>query len=1670
MLQIAKKTAPMPPRVNVDPRVGTLVGGATTPSEITAAMLATLAGTSRLSEQRRVLQQLTEKVEEQKRAIQLQMQMKQQADILAVGDVAIAQPTQATISEPSYAKVEEQKRAIEQLMEMNQHATIQAVGSVAIAQPTQATIPEPGIANVEEQKRAMEQLMEMKQHAMIPVVGGLTIAPSTRATISLPSHAERMAATVETRDVSEPTPIQSIPLPAVTSYVPPPKPKSASSLAAKAHVATVDPIVVEKPQPAFSLQTALDAQHSKPPLPAIDKKIRDPVPNVARKRLSKKIATAPVIATPVVTKPVVPSVLTNTAFSGNLSLLPASVQLLLTSGSQQTVDSDESQPDTTEDSGTTGVEVKSPDDGNAPDNEMMPRDEVHAEKDVPKVTEFNTGNNPGVNDENVLKLVEKALAAIGSSGNVVAADKTAAVPEPKKEESQPCESELTESNPHGDVDYRIAPAGGFPPLSQLPLVPAPQLPRQPAFWAKPDESTIRSPGATAGPGSIPGFEPDEPAFTAAPTQKQPGWDPFAPNTKPLSEPVFPTGPVVVSQPPDARQTASEEPATNMPFPPNAGHAGEAPPRMWNPPPPPPVRPWGGVRPPVRFGSSMPRAPPPVFVAPQPPPPKTANVAPVPSGDIDERIQASFLPGSRGHPWQPPAVRPPIVPPPPLPETAKPAVVPTIKPAVVVPTMDLSALGKFAVEFLKEQKQKGQVGTQPSGTGSEAPGTGMPPPALQTAQGQSDKLPDAVPPVKAIDADERCSSDNVQLGHQVVGRTPTQQKGHDARGMHPPALQTVREQTHKLPGTVPPVKAIDTDDRRSADNVQLSHQVVGRTPTQQKGRDARGMHPPALQTVREQTHKLPGTVPPVKAIDTDERHSHDNVQLSHQDVGRSPTQQKGHDALVMPHPALQIQTVREQTHKLPGAIPPIKAIDTDERRSKDTVQLSHQVVGRIPTQQKGHDALGMPHPALQIETVRERTHKLPDAVPRVKAIDTDDRRSSDNVHHVAGSAEKSIDMSSQSQESSRKPPLLVQDNVTSVSQQHDGLEKGNTSLAEDDSRWDAFAKCVQKKDELSMQVKEKVIVIDEKTNLVSEKKTKAKSGVIDLTELCRVTTKNRESGVTGKAPSKWVPMGAAVAKPPNVAAVSAVKVQQLADKASAPTTDKRSPKAAKVARVQLKPLGKSLIETKMPQLLDPVEAKPVLSSLAEIKLAQQSSSEVPVPVSVPKVKKLKGQTLPDVQSKAQVPDKIKSKDESPLAKDNILVKHSPRSKSKRDASSVPERVSSKKAKAKKSVDKPRSRSSSSKSSGARHRTRSRSRERLKKERRRSRSREKRSESHRDRKRSTSKSRGRNQRATKRGSRSRSRDRDAKHARSRDGGAKRRSRDRDVKRRSRSRSRDRDVKRRSRSRSRDRDVKRRSRSRSRDREAKWKSRSDSRERRESERDRDERRLEIVGRRSSPDIQNIETVSRDDRGDNDERIRYGHSRDVDQRTAEHGDRDERYMQNIPSVTGQTGGADADAQKSFEKSLLEGGRDTDERVPARTSVLTLPFVSGATEPWTEQTPPGDASGDTDDREPWRHHGDRDLFAEPQPRFDPAAPRPNVQPHNDPRTSHNDPRMPPVTFTHPPPVNQMVPPHPSAWVPRMTGPRPPFFPPPIGLPERQPFRPRGPGRGWPRGGRPGPW
>ena len=1521
----------MPPRVNIDPRVAPLVGGATTPSEITAAMLATLAGTSRLSEQRRVLQQLTEKVEEQKRAIQLQMQMKQQADILAVGGIANAQPTQATISESSYAKVEEQKRAIEQLMEMNQHATIQAVGSVAIAQPTQATIPEPGIANVEEQKRAMEQLMEMKQQAMIPVV------QPTRAPISQPSHVEPMAVAVETRNVSEPNAVQSIPLPAVTSYVPPPKPKSASSLAAKAHVATVNPIVVEKPQPAFSKQAALDAQLSKPPLPAVDKKIRDPVPNAARKRLSKKIANAPVVTPPVVTKPVVPSVLTNTAFSGNLSLLPASVQLLLTSGSQQTVDSDDSQPDT-ESGSTTGVEVKSPDDGNKPEDEVLPSDEVHVENDVEKVEEFKAGNNPGVNDENVLKLVEKALAAIGSSGNVVAAEKTAAVPEPKKEESQPCESDVTESNPHGDVDYRIAPAGGFPPLSQLPLVPAPQLPRQPAFWAKPDESTIRSPGATAGPGSIPGFEPDEPAFTADPPQKQPGWDPFAPDTKPISEPVFPTGPVVVSQPPDD------------------AHPREPPPRMWNPPRPPAVRPLGGVRPPVRFGSTLPRAPPPVFVAPQPPPPKTPNVAPVPSGDIDERIRAPFLPGSRGHPWQPPAVRPPIVPPP-LPETAKPAVVPSINPAVVVPTMDLSALGKFAVEFLKEQKQKGQVGTQPSGTGSEVPGTGMPPPALQTAQGQSDKLPDAVPPVKAIDADERCSTDNVQLSRQVVGRIPTQQKGHDA--------------------------------------------------------------------------------------------------------------------LVMPPPALQIQTVREQTHKLPGAIPPVKAIDTDERRSKDTVQLSHQVVGRIPTQQKGHDALGMPPPALQIQTVQQRTHKLPDAVPPVKAIDTDDRRSSDNVHHVAGSAEKSIDMSNQSQVTSREPPLLVQDNVTSVSLQRDGLKKGNTSLAEDDSRWDAFAKCVQKKGELSKQVKEKVIVIDEKTNLVSEKKTKAKSGVIDLTELCRVTTKNRESGVTGKVQSKWVPMGAAVTKPPNVAPMAAVKVQHVADKSSAPTTDKRSPKAAKVARVQLKPLGKSLIETKMPQLLDPVEAKPVLSSLAEIKLPQQSSNEVPVPVNIPKVKKRKDPALSDVQSKAQVPDNIQSKDESPPAKDNILVKHSPRSKKKRDAA-VLERVSSKKAKAKKSVDKPRSRSSSSKSSGARHRTRSRSRERLKKERRRSRSREKRSESHRDRKRSTSKSRGRNQRATKRGSRSRSRDRDAKHARSRDGGAKRRSRDRDVKRRSRSRSRDRDVKRRSRSRSRDRDVKRRSRSRSRDREAKWKSRSDSRERRESERNRGERRLESVGRRSSPDIQNIETVSRDDRGDNDERIRYGHSRDVDQRTAEHGDRDERYMQNIPSVTGQTGGADADAQKSFEKSLLEGGRDTDERVPARTSVLTSPFVSDATEPWTGQTPPGDASGDTDDREPWCHHGDRDLFAEPQPMFDPAAPGPNVQPHNDPRTSHNDPRMPPVTFTHPPPVNQMVPPHPSAWVPRMTGPRPPFFPPPIGLPERQPFRPRGPGRGagrgWSRGGRPGPW
>ncbi|KAK2162899.1 hypothetical protein NP493_1497g00022 [Ridgeia piscesae] len=66
--------------VGVSSLVGQLVGSATTPTEITAAMLATLAGSSGLSEQRKVLIQLTEKVEEQKRAIQQQMQLTQQTN------------------------------------------------------------------------------------------------------------------------------------------------------------------------------------------------------------------------------------------------------------------------------------------------------------------------------------------------------------------------------------------------------------------------------------------------------------------------------------------------------------------------------------------------------------------------------------------------------------------------------------------------------------------------------------------------------------------------------------------------------------------------------------------------------------------------------------------------------------------------------------------------------------------------------------------------------------------------------------------------------------------------------------------------------------------------------------------------------------------------------------------------------------------------------------------------------------------------------------------------------------------------------------------------------------------------------------------------------------------------------------------------------------------------------------------------------------------------------------------------------------------------------------------------------------------------------------------------------------------------------------------------------
>lgn len=1336
MFQTSTPTGVMPPggssTANVGSLVGQLVVGATTPTEITAAMLATLAGSSELSEQRKVLLQLTEKVEEQKRAIQ--------------------------------------------------------------------------------------QQMELTQRTKIPLAGGSTVESLTQTTMLEPNRMEPVTVAVVTPAISVEKPVQSIPMPIVTSDLYTPKSELGLSVVTKTHVATVNPIVDNKVQPVLSEGSVSTTQPAKSSLPADSKKVPDAIPNVARKHLTVKAGI-----TPATTGVVAP-------FSGNLALLPPSVQMLLTGGAVQTPDSpcdntQELQPATEGSSSSTGAEVKSPVDGNVSSNE------VHTAKDAEKTSEDNPSNKAEIKQNSMPEFMETALSDVTPS---VGAHNAAAVRDLERT-LQPPEAARVVLNPHGDVDYRIAPTGHFPTPPQLPPETGPQSSWQPAFQTKPQEASSGSPGVKAGP------QPEwAPAFPAAVPPKQPDWAPVVPATKPLWEPAFPAAtPPGVSRPADPRQRAAEERMRNAAFPPNAGRMdgsrqGEGAVRpMWNVRRP-PVRPWSGAPPRLRFGAIPPPRPP--VCMPMPPlPPSIPNAPPMPSGDIDERIRPQWPPGGDGRPWAQSGIRPLL----PQPENTE------CKPAAV-PTVDLSALGKFAVEFLKEQQQKGRGGVPPITSGNSST-VGMPLPA------------------------------------NVLG----------------------------IPSPANP---------------------------------ALGIRPPAPPVTRGQTDPLLGV-----SVD--------------------------------------------------------KRSDTDERCRTDSGQ---------PIQQ------------------------------------------------VTRSAAKFHDVASPSQVGSLERQRQVKDNVTSLSQQQGNSKQVISSLAETANQRNAK----------SMQDKVKATVSGEKANFVSEKKEGAKSDV-EVANPFQVAKNDTDSEMTGKSKSKWVPLGSVASKQPQNRAVIAPSsggtVQRVTEEVNVlPSANKGGSTPTKLTPVQIKPLGKNLIETKTSQLLDPAETKPLLTSLAEIKLAQQSESAAPVDVHSTRM--LRGPTRSssgDVQNKSQPSDKCQSKVES--SEDTTLVKPDTDSRSSGEAVSVSEQGSSKLLKDDKMNEKPRTNRTASTSrstdTGRRHRTRSRSRERIKKERRRSPSRDRYPASRRDRRRSRSKSRGRDRRAAKHRSRSRSRDREAKR--------RSRSRDRGVRRRTRSRSRGRSgVKRRSRSRSRDRDAKRRSRSRSRERRTSFR----------SDRGRHEKRLENVGRRSPPPPIRHERGSREERVSNDEGFSHGLPQDVDHRAAGLGDRDERYSTAIPSLGEHVGHTDTAATKSHEKNILEGSRDTDERVEVGRQVLASPFVRNAVEPWSGRAPPGEsrvghirASGDTDDRDQWRHHGGQELFAEPQGRPDLTVPDPRAQPHGD---AH----MSPATFTRQPgdrpftlrpPCDQAMPRGPPGWMPRMMGPRPPLVR-PVGLPEQPPFLPRGPwSRGppaGPPGGRPGPW
>ena len=788
----------------------------------------------------------------------------------------------------------------------------------------------------------------------------------------------------------------------------------------------------------------------------------------------------------------------------------------------------------------------------------------------------------------------------------------------------------------------------------------------------------------------------------------------------------------------------------------------------------------------------------------------------------------------------------------------------------------------------------------------------------------------------------------------------------------------------------------------------------------------------------------------------------------------------------------VEFVKEQQQKGQGIIPPITSCSTAmvpppanalglSRPASTTSKpptVSTTSARGVPPSSSVHgmpvtgSVHGVPPPAIVPPSSSHHVGGQPGTLlgtVTTKSSDTDERHHNDRGQHasqVTCSTGKFQDTLSTSQVTNWTQQRSLGPSVTPLSLQPDS-KQGVANVAAKSSQKDAHLTRVSKSEDRAAQDKLTTTASVEKTKTTSDQKEGAKSvgG--------RTATNVRVGEVAGITKSKWVPLGASVPKQPQNGAATAppgaVTVQRPSEEASAaPSPGKNSATPTKVTPVQIKQLGKSLVETKTSQLLDPVEAKPLLTSLAEIKLAQRSVNETSTPGDVRAAKDAQQCSSAEKSQQPRGRGESKTEETAPVRPDTD-------SRSSGEAASVSDHGNTRTTKDGDERERERERerakagrSSSTRSSdgGHRHRSRSRSREKQK-ERRRSHSRD-RQRRERDRRRSRSRSRGRDRERDRRATKQRSR------SRSRDGKRRSRSRERQAKRRSRSRSRDRAVKRRSRSRDReakrDRDVRRRSRSRSRERHSSFR----------SDRGRHERRVESEGRRSPPASRH---VSREDRVSNDEV--FSHSQDVDHRTTGHGDRDERYMSSIPTVGGgQVGLTDTTTSKPPEKPVMEGGQDTDERV------LAAPFVGNAAKPWSGRPPPPPpppprdsitgnvmrATGDKDDREQWRRRGGQELFAEQQVRLD-------IAPGAAPRMG--DSHMPPVPFARPlgdrpfmppPPGEPMMtpprPPPPPAWMPPMMPPRPPQMR-PVGPPEQLPFPPRGPDRGWPRGppgGRPGPW